>query len=316
MPKTTEMEYPLISVIIPTYNRSKTIARTINSALNQTYSKIELIIVDDGSSDNTSEILNKYNDPRIRLFTHEKNKGVTAAKNTGLRNIKGEWFTTFDSDDEMLPEAIETMISIPLHFDNTITAVSCNCIDTSDNEFTGKGLTKDQYLDVKTLMTKCKGDFWGLTKTSLLMNEYFNETLSGFETVLWYKIDDRAKRYYIHKALSIVHTEGDDRISNSTSNFKKEIKLYSNLIYEDYYLNKLRIYTPRKFNNICKNGLIVTRVNYNKNIALKYFEYLKTTDNSLINKLILKYWIMAFLIKKVQVGKQYIKSGTKIFSKR
>ena len=310
------IETPLISVIIPTYNRSKTIARTINSVLNQTYTKIELIIVDDGSSDNTSEILNKYNDLRIRLFTHEKNKGVTAAKNTGLRNIRGEWFTTFDSDDEMLPKAIETMICIPLQFDSTITAVSCNCIDTSDNEFTGKGLTKDQYLDVKTLMTKCKGDFWGLTKTSLLMNEYFNENLSGFETVLWYKIDDRAKRYYIHKALSIVHTEGDDRISNSKSNFKKEIELYSNLIYEDYYLNKLRKYNPRKFINTCKNGLIVTRINHNKDIAYKYFEYLKSADNSLINNLLLKFWLMAYLMKNVQVLKQYIKPGRRFLLRK
>jgi glycosyltransferase involved in cell wall biosynthesis len=149
------IEYPLVivSVIMPTYNRAKTIERAINSVLNQSYAKIELIIIDDGSSDNTSEILNRFNDPGIRIFKHEKNKGVTAAKNTGLNNIHGEWFTILDSDDEIVPDAIETMISIPLYFDKSITAVTCNCLDTSENEFAGKGLTKDQYLDVETLMT-------------------------------------------------------------------------------------------------------------------------------------------------------------------
>jgi glycosyltransferase involved in cell wall biosynthesis len=78
------LEYPLISIIMPTYNRAKTIERAIKSVLNQSYAKIELIIIDDGSSDNTSEILNRFNDPGIRIFKHEKNKGVTAAKNTGL----------------------------------------------------------------------------------------------------------------------------------------------------------------------------------------------------------------------------------------
>jgi glycosyltransferase involved in cell wall biosynthesis len=113
-------EYPLVSIIMAIYNREKTIERAINSVLKQSYTNIELIIVDDGSTDNTSEVLKRFADPRIRIFNHQKNKGVCAAKNTDLRNIRGEWFTTFDSDDEMITEAIETietMISIPLSFD-------------------------------------------------------------------------------------------------------------------------------------------------------------------------------------------------------
>jgi len=110
-------EYPLVSTIMATNNREKTIERAIASVLKQTYTNFELIIVDDGSTDNTSEVLNRFADPGIRIFKHEKNKEACAAKNTGLRNIRGEWFTTFDSDDEMITEAIETMISIPLSFD-------------------------------------------------------------------------------------------------------------------------------------------------------------------------------------------------------
>lgn len=308
-------EYPLVSVIMATYNRAKTIERAINSVLKQSYANIELIIIDDGSSDNTFEILDRFNDSRIRILKHEKNKGVCAAKNTGLRNIKGEWFTTFDSDDEMIPKALETMMSIPLSFDKSITAITCNGLDTSSNSFTGKGLTKDQYLDVDTIMTSYEGDFWGLTKTSLLMNDRFNENISGLESVLWYKIDDRAKRYYIHKQLIIVHTEGKDRISNTKYDFNKEIKFYSNLIDEVHYLNKIKKYFPDYFISLCRTGLIVTRVNHNMNIATKYYEYLNNTKKSIINKLIYNYWLVALLINKIQIVELLIKPYIKAFLK-
>jgi glycosyltransferase involved in cell wall biosynthesis len=307
--------YPLVSVIMATYNRASTIERAINSVLDQTYKEFELIIIDDGSTDNTSEILNKFNDPRMRILKHPKNMGVTAAKNTGLRDIKGEWFTTFDSDDEMIPEAIETMMSIPLHFDKSVTAVTCNCFDTSENDFKGKGLFVDQYLEVETIMTSCKGDFWGLTKTSLLMNDFFNENLSGFETVLWYKIDDRAKRYYIHKPLLIVHTEGQDRISTTKYNFNKEVKLYTNLINEVDYLNKIKKYNPGYLTEICRNGLIVTRLNKDLSAAQKYYNYLNNTKKSLINDLIYNSLSFASMMKNYINFKLFISSHIKVMLK-
>jgi glycosyltransferase involved in cell wall biosynthesis len=303
-------EYPLVSIIMATYNREKTIERAIASVLKQTYTNFELIIVDDGSTDNTNEVLNRFADPRIRIFKHQKNKGVSAAKNTGLREIKGEWFTTFDSDDEMIPEAIETLVSIPLYFDRNITAVTCNGLNTSTKNFVGKGLTKDQYLDVDTLMTSFEGDFWGLTKTSLLMNDRFNENICGLESVLWYKIDERANRYYIHRKLLIVHTEGQDRISNARYDLNKEIRFYTNLIDESHYLNKLKKYFPNYFLGLCRTGLIITRLSNNKNIASQYYEYLNNYKKSIVNKIIYNYWLVAFLMNKIQIvlySKPYLK---------
>ena len=72
----------MISIIIPTYNRARVLPRAIDSVLKQTYENWELIIIDDGSTDNTQEILQSYHDHRLRYIQHEKNKGVTAAKNT------------------------------------------------------------------------------------------------------------------------------------------------------------------------------------------------------------------------------------------
>ena len=94
-----EKDKPLISIIVATYNRAKTISRAIDSILAQTYDNFEIIIVDDGSADDTLKILSKYNDAKIKIIKHEINKGVCAAKNTGFNHISGEWFTLLDSVD-------------------------------------------------------------------------------------------------------------------------------------------------------------------------------------------------------------------------
>ena len=225
-------ELPLVSIITPTYNRSRTIERAIDSAVRQSYPTVEIIVIDDGSTDNTQDILKKY-DRRIRMYKHERNKGAASAKNSGLDQIRGKWFTILDSDDEMEPQAIETMMKVPLFLDPAVTAVTCNCLDTTTGDFSGKGLKENQYLDVKTLMTVCKGEFWGLTKTSLLGTDRFNAKVGGLESILWYKINERAKRYYIHAPLRIYHTEGDDRMMTAKYDFRKEVVLYENLIHRE-----------------------------------------------------------------------------------
>lgn len=290
-------DYPLVSIITPTYNRANTIERAVDSVLKQTYKNIELIIVDDGSADRTLEILEKYKSPSIRIFRHEKNRGVTAAKNSGLNMVKGEWFTILDSDDEIVPEAIDTMMRAPLLIDKTITAVTCNCLDTTQNQFSGTGLSHDQYINVDTLMTVCKGEFWGITKTSLLQNDRFNEKIRGFESVVWNKINERANRYYIHKALRIYHTEGSDRIMKSKYDFKKEVTLYENLINEEHFLSVTKKYQPVEYYHICKTGLITMRAAGNTEIALKYYEQLKAIGLSTGVNLSYKYKFFALLMK-------------------
>ncbi|HOZ68297.1 MAG TPA: glycosyltransferase family 2 protein [Chitinophagaceae bacterium] len=265
---------PLVSIVMATYNRAGTIERAVNSVLSQNYPNLELIIVDDGSKDNTLEILSQYTNPAIRIFKLETNKGVTAAKNAGLNQIRGEWFTILDSDDEMLPEAIMTMIRIPLELDPEITAVTCNCLDTTTRRFSGIGPGKDGYVTVDELMT-FRGEFWGITKTQLLGNDRFNEKLRGFESTLWYKIDDRANRYYCHQALRVYHTEGQDRIMKRKYDFEKDVVLYENLITEMEFLYKQKKYDPVDFNYLCRSGLMIMQLAGKKQIAGAYFGLLK-----------------------------------------
>lgn len=93
------MENPLVSVIVPTYNRAKHIKKAIDSALNQTYRNIEIIIIDDGSTDETKEVLLPcFSDKRIRYF-YQKNQGVANARNNGIKNSEGKYIALLDSDD-------------------------------------------------------------------------------------------------------------------------------------------------------------------------------------------------------------------------
>lgn len=91
---------PLVSVIIPVYNREETIGRAINSVLNQSYINFELIIVDDCSTDNSLKVIKKYEDRRIKVLTLQQNSGANMARNVGIASSKGHYIAFQDSDDE------------------------------------------------------------------------------------------------------------------------------------------------------------------------------------------------------------------------
>lgn len=107
-----EKKSPTISIIIPTYNRAHLIHRAINSVLNQTYQDFEIIIVDDGSTDNTEEAVRSFNDSRIEYIRHEKNQGAAVARNTGIKAAKGEYIAFQDSDDEWFPQKLEKQMKV------------------------------------------------------------------------------------------------------------------------------------------------------------------------------------------------------------
>lgn len=102
-----------ISVVIPTYNRERWIRCAIDSVLAQTYSNYEIIVVDDGSSDNTRQVIQEYGN-RVRYF-YQTNKGVSAARNLGIREAKGEWIAFLDSDDEWLPSKLELQMNLAVN---------------------------------------------------------------------------------------------------------------------------------------------------------------------------------------------------------
>ena len=101
---------PRVTVVLTTYNRASLLTRAVESVLAQTYTDYEIIIIDDCSSDNTQEVIAGLDDPRIRSFRHERNMGLSAARNTAIFNARGEYVALLDDDDEWLPMNLELRV--------------------------------------------------------------------------------------------------------------------------------------------------------------------------------------------------------------
>ena len=100
----------LVSVIMPSFNTGEYIAASIESVLEQTYSNWELLIVDDCSADNTTEVIGRYQDPRIILLKNKTNSGAALSRNYALREAKGRWIAFLDSDDTWEPKKLEKQL--------------------------------------------------------------------------------------------------------------------------------------------------------------------------------------------------------------
>lgn len=103
-------ENPTVSVVVPTYNRAHLLGRTIHSVLNQTFKDFELIVVDDGSTDNTEEVVKSFADKRIHYIRQKENRGEAAARNMGIQIARGEYIASHDDDDVWLPQKLEKQI--------------------------------------------------------------------------------------------------------------------------------------------------------------------------------------------------------------
>ncbi|MHB1357073.1 MAG: glycosyltransferase family 2 protein [Anaerolineae bacterium] len=102
----------LVSVIITTHNRARLLPRALHSVLDQTYSSLECIIVDDASSDETPDVVRQHQDSRISYYRHESNRGASAARNTGILQARGELIAFLDDDDEWLPTKLEKQVAL------------------------------------------------------------------------------------------------------------------------------------------------------------------------------------------------------------
>jgi glycosyltransferase involved in cell wall biosynthesis len=114
-----------VSIIIRTYNREYIIGEAIQSALSQTYGNFEIIVVDDGSSDGTAKTVERFRSDKIRYIRHDKNRGVSAAGNTGIRAAKGDVIAHLDSDDLWKPEMLASLVGV-LQRHQEVGAVFCD----------------------------------------------------------------------------------------------------------------------------------------------------------------------------------------------
>lgn len=125
------LEEELVSVVIPTYNRGYCIERAVNSVLNQTWKNLEVIVVDDASTDDTEDVIRRMTDSRIRYIRYDENQGANHARNIGIKNARGNYIAFNDSDDEWLPQKLEKQMKQLILADRIDGNVGCvYCIVT------------------------------------------------------------------------------------------------------------------------------------------------------------------------------------------
>jgi glycosyltransferase involved in cell wall biosynthesis len=162
---------PLVSVIIPAYNAERTISKTLHSVISQSYKYIEIIVVDDGSQDNTASVVRSFSrrDSRIQLF-QQPNLGVARARNLGIENSSGGLIATIDADDVWLPQFIEKLVSCMLEAGLSVGLTYTWSLDIDEEdrltgEFRASRIEGDAYA---TLLTH---NFIGNASASLIRRE-------------------------------------------------------------------------------------------------------------------------------------------------
>lgn len=179
-----------VSIIIPVYNNERTIQETINSALNQTYSNTEILIIDDGSTDNSFDIVKKNENEKIKIFRQE-NRGVSASRNFGISCARGCYLQFLDADDLLHHQKIELQVEF-IKKTNTSPSFVCSSWARIDEKSTLENLNiQNRYIPVVSnkITTYIKGDNFIPLMCGLIQREAalkisgFNEEMTHIEDV-------------------------------------------------------------------------------------------------------------------------------------
>lgn len=229
-----------VSIIIPVYNRKKLIRRSVESALNQTYKNIEIIVVDDGSKKNIEEEIDKIGDKRIKYIRLSKNKGACYARNIGIKYSDKEYITFLDSDDKLHPKKLETqmnnIIKHKSNFDFCKLMVNNNKHYIIPNNSTEKEIYKGNILNELV----SKGNFIStqsiIVKKSIIEKYLFdNELLRLQDYDLVLRMFPSLKISFTNKTLANLYVQKDS-ITNNRGKLKSALKRIFNKSEHDYYI--------------------------------------------------------------------------------
>lgn len=274
------MENELVSIIIPTYNREKTIKKAVNSVLNQTYKNIEVIVIDDGSTDQTEEVIKAIKDTRLKYFKYKQNQGACYARNLGIKKSKGEFITFNDSDDIYQKNKILKQLNnikekqsdidfckIKIHRNNFEVIIP--------SEEQEKSIYKDELFN-----ELLNGNFIStqtiFAKKELFVKNTFDESIPRFQDYdLLLRIIPKSKVSYTNEVLVDLYRQKDS-ISESSNKLLESIKI---IMLKNYDLNLeeksklynflLKCYTndfkEKEYNNKIFYESTITKIQNEKN---------------------------------------------------
>lgn len=237
---------PLVSVIIPSFNSKAYVMQSIQSVKNQSYPNIEIIVVDDGSTDNTVQVLKDFQAKESFQLITKKNSGPGGARNAGMTAAKGEYICFLDADDQLLQESIAKRIDVmKSHTEVDLVFTDVTRLDTKDkpgyaflshHDFLAKfknaidkSIDKtyyfnDQYFDCAILHFPFIWTSSVMVKSSVIARcGYFNETWKGSEDIdYWLRVSEQGKLAYIDEPLTQWHHYYSSLTSYGNFHFYKD----------------------------------------------------------------------------------------------
>jgi len=280
----------MISVVIPLYNKQLYIKRAIESILNQTFERFELIIIDDGSTDESPSIVSEINDPRIFYYL-KKNGGESSARNLGIIKAKYDYICFLDADDEWLPNHLETINSIILRYKDC-NAIATNYYNNFKNcnkiahSFKIKEFFVDNYfkLSIKRLPI--------MSSNTVAINKKIIETIGLFDEHLthgpdldyWFRIALNYKIIFSSIPTAIYHHDAENRAMNNIIGFNDIFikKLINNIpdfnsnpfvfkYIQGIFFGEIKEYLKIGEKNLVREKLIEYK--YQLKLGLKYWMY-------------------------------------------
>ncbi len=206
------MRHPKVSVVIPLFNKSDTVRRTIASVCAQVFEAWELIIVDDGSTDGGAELVNEFEDERIRVFRQE-NAGVSIARNRGIEEANAEWIAFLDADDEWLPKFLEILMPIA--------EAEKDVVMLSANQHVGLGgpmlLSASLPSGLQSYFRMNNGFIGPVHSSNCLISKQTLTKVGGFvvgqklfeDWTCWMKAACDGDFYFLNQPLSIYHADSE-----------------------------------------------------------------------------------------------------------
>ncbi|MGB9667721.1 MAG: glycosyltransferase family 2 protein [Thermosulfidibacteraceae bacterium] len=269
---------PLVSVVIPTYNRASLLIRAIESVFSQSYKNFEIIVVDDASTDNTREVVSKFlDDPRVVYIRNEKNMGVSASRNRGIRYGRGEFVAFLDSDDYWLRDKLRKQVEIIMSDDDVGMVYTGERFIDEEGRIIRDEIPKYSGFVYHVLLSK---NF--ISPSSTLLRKEVFEKVGFFREDMNYREDYEfflrvAKNYkiaYVKDILTIryMHTKGrlSDDISCRIMSIYKIMDLYK----EDFDKNR-----RSKSRQLYELGKLYTKIGDRKNAIHAFKESFVTYPN-------------------------------------
>ncbi|MCI2228385.1 glycosyltransferase [Polaribacter sp. MSW13] len=328
------MNNPIISIILPVYNGEKYLSQSIESCLNQTYKNIELIIVNDCSTDTSLAIAEKYQkkDNRIKIINNTANKKLPASLNIGHKTAVGDFFTWTSDDNLYLPNAIELMFNCIV--DQKVDFVYADFIQINDEgkelrvfkleqpeELIWRNVVGACFMYSKKVYVENKG-----YNESLFMVEDYDFWLRGFMEFKFYHINEVVYKYRIHQD-SLTNEINDNNSEKSIIFEKNKLKMYLD-IFEKYnypiVLREMIIELQKKnivfYKKIIKNRKEIQffykkhfRDSYKKHLFCLKNKYIKGVRQESKNQGVYSFFIMILLFRNVMTLNDY-KTSLKVLT--